>query len=899
MGNAGKGRFHIKFPLDLAWYREQQCTKFRSLRHHKERTGLQHEFLVLELTDGSICRLERMGDPEARFEAISAEGTVACDVAQSFSSHELSNAHLDTSDMVASITFPSSFDLLDVLRICRAIHEGEKTCNYTLQSYNCYFFALAIQAILTALVRGWDRHITNTTWCSAVNEALGTLNLLHWSDQDLADKRQPPVILLLCRLLGVLARWPTKGLRRELCSSKVAAEASTALRAVLWHSNLELAVDYVLCRRVRNIVAQTLLTRESGLSAANESVTDSDNTDSDNTDSDDTSSDDTGSDDTSRPCPEYRSRRESLIAALLDQAVTTHENLIPASKFDQLRRHVALFEEFQPLQAQYWLTFTMGNLNFRRASERIKSPQSDASKLISPQPNSSDPESSLLHFPEPQTSAQSAFWPSVFPLLKTQITIGWLVYARMLLLWGLQLALKLFHIGPLWPEQSPQGARIVEDELDSILAEARRSLRRSPENFLSSCRKGLWRPWRKFPDFVEDINDKTTKINTIIESKVHALVYDEPELPVCWNQWPWTPVYQPIRQRVLNLAIEERKLKVVLENSSTHTAMSVSAFQEHLLERIRLHSERVESFGLGNAARIRNELEDKMSQVWALIRNNDDREWELDTASGWLMQGDWKDAAGSLILVMSDFVECLSKLGCKNITDRIALVDEFPHSSGEFCNVQRGELIADGSAIAFKVMRLWHGLDAGRFQSVLSDAAREAYIWSRCWHPNVLPLFGLAEFGSDLGLVSPWMSNGPLPRYLKRHPECVQICEGLSYLHRIGIVHGDVQGDNVLVSDDGRAVLANFENSWLQKLTHTADEPRMTPRWAVRHLGRRNKPRLITGPIRHLSAFRATRVVLRLTYTHSGWRYDPPANTNASWKAAGRMTHRNVLPPPK
>jgi hypothetical protein len=52
--------------------------------------------------------------------------------------------------------------------------------------------------------------------------------------------------------------------------------------------------------------------------------------------------------------------------------------------------------------------------------------------------------------------------------------------------------------------------------------------------------------------------------------------------------------------------------------------MSVSSFQSHIIDRIRLHAERVESFRLGSAAHIRDELEDKLSQVWALARHNDE-----------------------------------------------------------------------------------------------------------------------------------------------------------------------------------------------------------------------------------------------------------------------------------
>jgi hypothetical protein len=54
--------------------------------------------------------------------------------------------------------------------------------------------------------------------------------------------------------------------------------------------------------------------------------------------------------------------------------------------------------------------------------------------------------------------------------------------------------------------------------------------------------------------------------------------------------------------------------------------MSISSFQDHLRDRISLHAERVQSFRLGSAAQLRDELEDKLSQVWVLTRNDDEGE---------------------------------------------------------------------------------------------------------------------------------------------------------------------------------------------------------------------------------------------------------------------------------
>ncbi|KAG8740060.1 hypothetical protein FRC10_004780 [Ceratobasidium sp. 414] len=66
----------------------------------------------------------------------------------------------------------------------------------------------------------------------------------------------------------------------------------------------------------------------------------------------------------------------------------------------------------------------------------------------------------------------------------------------------------------------------------------------------------------------------------------------------------------------------------------------------------------------------------------------------------------------------------------------------------------------------------------------------------------------------------------------------LKICEGLAYLHRSDIVHGDLKGLNVLVSNDGTPMLADFGNAILRDrtllFTATTMKTSFSPRWAVR-----------------------------------------------------------------
>ncbi|EJD36944.1 kinase-like protein [Auricularia subglabra TFB-10046 SS5] len=94
---------------------------------------------------------------------------------------------------------------------------------------------------------------------------------------------------------------------------------------------------------------------------------------------------------------------------------------------------------------------------------------------------------------------------------------------------------------------------------------------------------------------------------------------------------------------------------------------------------------------------------------------------------------------------------------------------------------------------------------------------RELKSWRRVRHPHVLPLLGIYDDGLQLGLMTMWLVNGHLLRYIRENDKANvnrlirEVAEGLNYLH-IGarIVHGDLKCENVLISESGHAQLADF-----------------------------------------------------------------------------------------
>ncbi|KAF5353185.1 hypothetical protein D9756_008110 [Leucocoprinus leucothites] len=107
---------------------------------------------------------------------------------------------------------------------------------------------------------------------------------------------------------------------------------------------------------------------------------------------------------------------------------------------------------------------------------------------------------------------------------------------------------------------------------------------------------------------------------------------------------------------------------------------------------------------------------------------------------------------------------------------------------------------------------------------------KEAILSAHMSHKNILPFYGvhLCSVGyHKVCIISPWMEHGDLLQYLKDVPDAPRIplmsdmISGLAYMHKLSIVHSDLKAKNVLVSEEGRALLADFGGSRVNTATKT------------------------------------------------------------------------------
>ncbi|KDQ18697.1 hypothetical protein BOTBODRAFT_103893 [Botryobasidium botryosum FD-172 SS1] len=103
---------------------------------------------------------------------------------------------------------------------------------------------------------------------------------------------------------------------------------------------------------------------------------------------------------------------------------------------------------------------------------------------------------------------------------------------------------------------------------------------------------------------------------------------------------------------------------------------------------------------------------------------------------------------------------------------------------------------------------------------------REVHIWGKLRHAHVLPLIGVCTLANSMTyMVSPWMHHGNIMSYLKDNEDVdrirllVHAAMGLQYLHASSVIHGDVRGPNVLISESGDACIADFGLSMLEEQT--------------------------------------------------------------------------------
>lgn len=203
-----------------------------------------------------------------------------------------------------------------------------------------------------------------------------------------------------------------------------------------------------------------------------------------------------------------------------------------------------------------------------------------------------------------------------------------------------------------------------------------------------------------------------------------------------------------------------------------------------------------------------------------------------------------------------DIIQYLAKHGCPDVTNLLDLDSKrdwgaVPDISGGYSDIFKRSH-KDGSYVAIKRPRQQSAsLAHGNLNKTLKQAARELHYWSTLHHSSIAKLLGVAMFQNQMSMVSEWIEPGDFYSYVVQCAAgepiepfnlCTQVAEGLSYLHNLSVVHGDLKAQNVLVTRAGVVKLTDFGLSKLTKsnsalqFTSPQDYQGGTTRWMAPEL---------------------------------------------------------------
>lgn len=160
------------------------------------------------------------------------------------------------------------------------------------------------------------------------------------------------------------------------------------------------------------------------------------------------------------------------------------------------------------------------------------------------------------------------------------------------------------------------------------------------------------------------------------------------------------------------------------------------------------------------------------------------------------------------------------------------------HGSGGMAVIYKATDLALGRTVAVKILRPSLTND----ESFLVRFRQEARNVANLTHPNIMTVHDVGQDGNAHYIVMEFIDGQDLKKIIKADGAlpinrtldfAIQICAGVGYAHRAGVVHADVKPQNILISAGDRVKVTDFGIA--QLLAQTTPHERQKIVWGSPH----------------------------------------------------------------
>ncbi len=121
--------------------------------------------------------------------------------------------------------------------------------------------------------------------------------------------------------------------------------------------------------------------------------------------------------------------------------------------------------------------------------------------------------------------------------------------------------------------------------------------------------------------------------------------------------------------------------------------------------------------------------------------------------------------------------------------------------------------------VAIKALNIHSGLNDEQAKQFRERFIYEAKLAGKLMHPNIVAIYDAEEDGDQSYIAMEFVDGKTLEEIIEKSIEytpvqkmdiIIQICEGLNYAHKNGIVHRDIKPGNIIITQDGKAKITDF-----------------------------------------------------------------------------------------